>query len=293
LGKERSPSAAGIGYANANQAAGRPFERREMLVVLKKNYEEISNEAARMVAAAVRNNPAAKLGLATGATMLGVYKELVRLHKEEALDFSRVVTFNLDEYLGVAADHPESFHYFMRENFFAHVNMRSENTHIPEGNIRSDYEKYCAAYEESIRKAGGIDLQVLGIGRNGHIGFNEPTSSLASRTRLKVLNKETLEDNRKAFASGEEIPRCAITMGIGTILEATKIILLATGKAKANAVAKAIEGPVTASLTASALQLHPDVTFILDEGAASKLTQRDYYRQVLELTKIYTPSRLE
>jgi len=264
-----------------------------MLVVLKKNYEEISSEAARMVTAAVRNNPAVTLGLATGATMLGVYEELVRLHKEEALDFSRVVTFNLDEYLGLAADHPESFHYFMRENFFAHVNIRPENTHIPDGKVGGNYEKYCAAYEESIRKAGGIDLQILGIGRNGHVGFNEPTSSLASRTRLKVLNKETIEDNRKSFARGDEIPRCAITMGIGTILESKKIILLATGAAKADAVAKAIEGPITASLTASALQLHPEVTFILDKGAASELTQREYYCQVLEMTKIYTPNRLE
>jgi glucosamine-6-phosphate deaminase len=293
LRKEKSPLAAGIGYASAKRVAGRPFERREMLVILKKNYEEISSEAARMVAAAVRNNPAATLGLASGATMLGVYKELARLHKEEALDFSRAVTFNLDEYLGLAAEHPESFHYFMRENFFAHVNIRPGNTHIPDGKVSGDYEKYCAAYEESIRRAGGIDLQLLGIGRNGHVGFNEPTSSLASRTRLKVLNKETLEDNRKSFPSGEEIPRCAITMGIGTILEAKKIILLATGVTKADAVAKAIEGPVTASLTASALQLHPDVTFILDEDAASELTQREYYRQVLEMTKLYTPSRLE
>jgi glucosamine-6-phosphate deaminase len=264
-----------------------------MLVVLKNNFEEISREAARMVATAVRSIPSATLGLATGATMLGMYGELVRLHREEALNFSRVVTFNLDEYLGLAADHRESFHYFMRENFFAHVNVSSANTHIPDGKIGGNYTKYCASYEDSIRQAGGIDLQILGIGRNGHIGFNEPTSSLASRTRLKVLNKETIEDNRKSFAPGEEIPRCAITMGIGTILEAKKIVLLATGAAKAEAVAKAIEGPITSSLTASALQLHPDVTFILDEDAASELTQREYYRQVLELTKIYTPSRLE
>ncbi|HVS88757.1 MAG TPA: glucosamine-6-phosphate deaminase [Candidatus Acidoferrum sp.] len=264
-----------------------------MLVVLKNNFEEISQEAARMVATAVRNNPSATLGLATGATMLGMYTELARLHREEVLNFSRVVTFNLDEYLGIAADHPESFHYFMRENFFAHVNVSSANTHIPDGKIGGNYKKYCASYEESIRRAGGIDLQILGVGRNGHVGFNEPTSSLASRTRLKVLNRETLEDNRKSFAPGEEIPRCAITMGIGTILEAKKIILLATGAAKAEAVARAIEGPITSSLTASALQLHPDVTFILDEDAASELTQREYYRRVLEMTKIYTPSRLE
>src|ERR1700674_5422436 len=264
-----------------------------MLVILKRDDEEISLQAAQIIASAVRKKPALVLGLATGGTMVGVYKHLVSLHKQGSLDFSRVVTFNLDEYLGLPAAHPRSFHHFMQENLFADVNVDLRNIHIPDGTIRGDYDRYCASYEEAIRTAGGIDLQLLGIGRNGHVGFNEPTSSIASRTRLKVLNKETLEDNRKSFPPGEEIPRCAITMGIGTILEARKILLLATGASKADAVAKAIEGPVTSSLTASALQLHPDVTFILDEDAASELTQREYYRQVLEMTKIYTPSRLE
>ncbi|MDP9340245.1 MAG: glucosamine-6-phosphate deaminase [Acidobacteriota bacterium] len=263
-----------------------------MLVVLKTNYEELSREAARIVANAVRQNPALRLGLATGSTMLGVYRELVRMHCEEALDFSRVITFNLDEYLGIAPEHPHSFHHFMLENFFAHVNVNPRNVHIPDGTITGDYEKYCASYEEEIERAGGIDLQILGIGRNGHIGFNEPTSSFASRTRLKVLGKATVEDNRKYFGAGETAPRCAITMGIGSILATRRVLMLATGAAKATAVANAIEGPITASVTASALQLHPDATAILDEEAAGQLKQKDYYRDVMEMTALFTPGRL-
>jgi glucosamine-6-phosphate deaminase len=263
-----------------------------MLVILKRDDEEISLQAAQLIAAAVRKKPALVLGLATGSTMVGVYKHLVGLHQQGALDFSRVVTFNLDEYLGLPAAHPRSFHHFMSENLFAHVNVAPRNIHIPDGTILGDYDRYCASYEEVIRKAGGIDLQLLGIGRNGHVGFNEPTSSLASRTRLKVLSRETLDDNAKFFAPGEESPRCAITMGIGTILEARKILLLATGQSKSSAVAKSIEGPITSAVSASALQLHPDVTFLIDDAAAAQLTQRDYYRRVLEMTALLTPDRL-
>jgi glucosamine-6-phosphate deaminase len=263
-----------------------------MLLLLKSNAEELGREAARFVSNAVRRNPAMRLGLATGSTTLGMYKELVRLHREESLDFSRVATFNLDEYLGLPGSHPQSFRYFMREHFFAHVNVPQNNIHIPDGSIRGGYDKYCASYEASIRDAGGIDLQVLGIGRNGHIGFNEPTSSLGSRTRLKVLTKETIEDNRKFFAPGEEIPQCAITMGIGTILEAKRILLLASGSSKATPIAQAIEGPLTGSVTASALQMHPDVTFIVDQAAGAQLKQHDYYRHVLEMTAKFTPDRL-
>src|SRR6266480_6239221 len=208
-----------------------------MLVILKRNDEQISLQAAQLIASAVRKKPALVLGLATGGTMVGVYKHLVSLHKQGSLDFSRVVTFILDEYLGLPAAHPRSFHHSMQENLFAHVNVDTRNIHIPEGTIRGDYDKYCASYEDAIRKAGGIDLQLLGIGRNGHVGFNEPTSSIGSRTRLKVLSQETTDDNAKFFAPGEESPRCAITMGIGTILEARKILLLASGEAKAAAVA--------------------------------------------------------
>jgi glucosamine-6-phosphate deaminase len=263
-----------------------------MLVILKPNDEEISRQAAQLIAGAVRKKPALTLGLATGATMIGVYKHLVALHQQGSLDFSRVVTFNLDEYLGLPAAHPQSFHYFMQEHLFAHVNVNPRNIHIPDGTIRGNHDQYCASYEESIRKAGGIDLQLLGIGRNGHIGFNEPTSSIGSRTRLKVLSQETLDDNSKFFAPGEESPLCAITMGIGTILEARKILLLATGASKSAAVAKSIEGPITSAVSASALQLHPDVTFLIDDAAASQLTQRDYYHRVLEMTALLTPDRL-
>jgi glucosamine-6-phosphate deaminase len=263
-----------------------------MLVILKRDEEEVNEQAAQLVAGAIRRKPSLTLGLATGSTMIGLYRHLARLHREGSLDFSQTTTFNLDEYLGLPSSHPQSFHHFMHEHFFRHVNVQPRNIHIPDGSIRGDYDQYCASYEQAIRAAGGIDLQLLGIGRNGHIGFNEPTSSLASRTRLKVLSRETLDDNATSFGPGEESPRCAITMGIGTILEARKILLLATGQSKAAAVAKSIEGPITCAVSASALQLHPDVTFLLDEPAAAQLTQRDYYRRVLEMTAVLTPERL-
>ena len=180
----------------------------------------------------------------------------------------------------------------MDQKFFSHVNLPQDRIHIPDGTIKGDYDTYCDRYEQSIKSSGGIDLQILGIGRNGHVGFNEPTSSLASRTRLKALSRETIEDNRHFFASESEIPKCAITMGIGTILDSRRVLLLASGRSKAAAVAKAIEGPITSSVSASALQMHVDVTFIIDEEAAYSLTQRDYYRHVLEMTKIFTPERL-
>ena len=263
-----------------------------MLLILKQTSEQVGREAARIVANTLRRNPALRLGLATGKTMVGMYQELVRLHRQEKLDFSRVVTFNLDEYLGLKPTHPQSFRYFMQRNFFDHVNVPSDNIHIPDGSLQENYQAYCDAYEASIQKAGGIDIQILGIGRNGHIGFNEPTSSLGSRTRLKVLSKETIEDNRKFFAPREDVPQCAITVGIGTILQARRIVLLASGASKAAAIANAIEGPVTASVTASALQLHEDVTFVVDSEAGSQLKQQDYYRRVLEMTSLLTPERL-
>jgi glucosamine-6-phosphate deaminase len=263
-----------------------------MLIVIKKDYEEVGREAARIVAGAVRAKPEIVLGLATGSTPLGLYKELIALHRAGSLDFSHTTTFNLDEYLGVAPTHPQSFHFFMDQQFFSHIHLPREHIHIPDGTITGDYHAYCARYEQEIKSAGGIDLQILGIGRNGHIGFNEPTSSLASRTRLKALSRETIEDNRHFFASESEMPKCAITMGIGTILESRRVLLLASGRSKAAAVAKAIEGPITSSVSASALQMHPDVTFIIDEEAAYSLTQRDYYRHVLEMTQIFTPERL-
>ena len=263
-----------------------------MLVILKRDNEEVNEQAAQLIASAIRKKPSLTLGLATGSTMVGLYQHLVRLHQAGRLDFSEVKTFNLDEYLGLPGSHPQSFGHFMHENFFRHVNVPPPNIHIPDGSIRGDYDAYCASYEQSIHAAGGIDLQLLGIGRNGHIGFNEPTSSLASRTRLKVLSRETLDDNARFFGQDNQSPRCAITMGIGTILEARKVLLLATGASKAAAVAKSIEGPISCAVSASALQLHPDVTFVLDEPAAAELNQRDYYRRVFEMTALLTPDRL-
>lgn len=263
-----------------------------MLVLLHRDYDDLSVAAARIIAAAVRRNASLVLGLASGGTTSGMYRELARMHREEALDFSKTAAFNLDEYIGLPPGHPRSFHYFMEDNFFAHVNIPRANIHIPDGTVRAGYEEYCQSYEDAIRKAGGIDLQILGIGRDGHIGFNEPASSLGSRTRPKTLSRTTLEDNCRNFAPDEEMPTCAITMGIGTILEARRIVLLASGSAKAKAVAMAIEGPITASVSASALQLHPDVTFLVDEDAATELAQTDYYRRVMDMTAKLTPERL-
>ena len=233
-----------------------------MFVVLEDDDRSLSRDAARIVAEVLLSHPRVTLGLATGSTPIGMYRELVRLHQEAQLDFSHVVTFNLDEYLGLAPDHPQSYHAYMVRHFFDHVNVSPENIYIPDGFIRPSYDEYCASYEASIRQRGGIDLQVLGIGQNGHIGFNESSSSLSSRTRLQVLAIQTVKDNSRFFGPKERVPDCAITMGLGTILEARKILLLASGAEKAQAVAAAVEGPVTASVPASILQFHPDVTVL-------------------------------
>jgi glucosamine-6-phosphate deaminase len=263
-----------------------------MLIAIKESYEEVSRTAARIVAGAIRANPRLTLGLATGATPVGLYQELIRLHREEGLDFAEVVTFNLDEYLGLPRDHPHSYHSFMHRVFFHHVNVDPRQIHIPDGSIDKDYEAYCTSYETQIRRTGGIDLQIVGIGVNGHIGFNEAGSSLGSRTRVTALTSQTLSENRRFFPPGVDPPDCAITMGLGTILEAKRILLLASGAKKATAVARAIEGPVTSSLTASVLQLHPDAIAILDRDAGQELTRAEYYQRVLEVTARYMPHRL-
>lgn len=263
-----------------------------MLVIICKDYGELSRKAAAIVASSIRRKPDLCLGLATGATPRGMYRELIRLHNEKSLDFSKVITFNLDEYLGLSPSHPQSFYHQIHDVFINHVNVQPENVHVPDGKIDRDFESYGGIYESLIRAAGGIDLQILGIGKTGHIGFNEPTSSLASRTRIKTLTQETIEANQSFFGPKEKVPACAITMGIGTILESSRILLLASGVEKAKAVAAAIEGPLTASVTASALQLHKDVIVILDQQAAGHLRNQDYYRKVLEMTEQLTPGRL-
>jgi len=247
-----------------------------MEVIIQRDYEQMSKTAAQIVVEVLNAKPNAVLGMATGSTPLGLYQELVRLHKEEQLDFSRVTTFNLDEYVGLPVNHPQSYHYFMREHFFKHVNIPPHNINIPSGTT-SNYPAFCEWYEERIAECGGIDLQILGIGSDGHIAFNEPTSSLSSRTRLKTLSEQTINDNARFFDRKEDVPIYAITMGVGTILDARQLLLVASGKAKAWAIAQAVEGPVTSVVTASALQLHRDATVIVDDEAASELTMRDYY----------------
>jgi len=250
-----------------------------MEVIVHDAYEDMCKTAARVVAKALNRKPNAVLGLATGSTPLGLYQELVRMHRDEGLDFSQVTTFNLDEYVGLDRTHPQSYHYFMRENLFKHINIPKQNTYIPSGTT-DNYEAFCQWYEQRIKECGGIDLQVLGIGSDGHIAFNEPSSSLGSRTRIKTLAKQTIDDNARFFDSAEEVPIYAITMGVGTILEAREIILLANGEKKADAVAGAVEGPVACMNTASALQLHPRTMFLVDRPAASKLKMLDYYEWV-------------
>jgi glucosamine-6-phosphate deaminase len=248
-------------------------------VIILPSATEVALAAARLVARLVRENPRAVLGLATGETPKGAYAELVRLHREEGLDLSGVTTFNLDEYVGLGEAHPASFLRYMREHLFAHVDLRPERVHVPDGRSH-DLEGACRAYEQAIREAGGIDLQLLGVGADGHLGFNEPASSLASRTRLKTLTARTLAAAGAGLAPGEEPPRHVITMGIGTILEARRCVVLATGGHKAAAVSGMIEGPVRALLPASALQLHPRTTVLLDEDAAAGLALAAYYRDV-------------
>lgn len=250
-----------------------------MRVIVLADGEAVSRRAAAMMAAVVRAKPDCVLGLATGSTPLGAYKELIRLHKEEGLDFSRIATFNLDEYVGLPPTHPQSYRYFMQKNLFDHLNIEHSRTHVPDGRAL-DFAAYCKHYEQLIATAGGIDLQLLGIGTDGHIAFNEPGSSLGSRTRLKSLTHETIRDNARFFGSEEQVPRLAVTMGVGTILEAQRCLLLAIGAGKAKAIRDTVEGPVTAGVTASALQLHRDVVVIVDEGAAAQLARRSYYDEV-------------
>ena len=233
--------------------ATRTGDEAGMEVIIRQNYNEMSQLAAQMVAELLNTKPNAVLGMATGSTPLGLYQELVRMYERGQLDFSRVITFNLDEYVGLPSNHPQSYGYFMEENF-------------------------CEWYEKRIAECGGIDLQILGIGSDGHIAFNEPTSSLSSRTRLKTLSKQTIDDNARFFERREDVPVYAITMGVGTILEARQLLLVASGKAKARAIAQAVEGPVTSMVTASALQLHRDANVVVDEDAASELTMHEYYQ---------------
>ena len=250
-----------------------------MEVLIQADAERAALLVARIVAGEVRAHPRAVLGLATGGTMERVYRQLVRMHREDQLDFSGCTTFNLDEYVGLAPDDPNSYHRYMREHLFQHVNFAPGQTHLPHGNAL-DLAAECRRYEELIQSAGGIDLQLLGIGKSGHIGFNEPLSALRSRTREKALAPTTIAQNAPYFGGEDKMPRRALTMGVGTILDARRCVLLATGASKAEIIARAVEGPITSMITASALQWHPRCTVVVDEEAAAKLTEKEYYRWI-------------
>lgn len=250
-----------------------------MEVLIRANAAEASRLGAAVIASLLRHRERPVLGLATGKTVVPIYEELIRLHRDEGLSFAGCTTFNLDEYVGLAAADPRSYHFFMRRQLFDHVDVPSEKIHLPDGTV-ADLRRACGDYEAAIRQAGGIDLQLLGIGANGHIGFNEPTGSLASRTWVKILSERTRRDNAPHFDDEEQVPRHVITMGIATILESRHCLLVAHGERKAVAVQRMIEGPVTAMCPASVLQMHPRVTIVVDEAAASRLTFRDHYRWV-------------
>lgn len=253
----------------------------EMEVIIKNDYGQVCDEAVHLILQAWEKKNNLVMGLATGQTPLGVYKRLIDLYREGKIDFSQVVAFTLDEYLGLREDHPQSFAFYMENNLYRNINIKRGNIFRLSG-FPSNVNDHCRDYEEKIKKFRGIDLQILGIGKNGHIGFNEPSSSFASRTRVKTLTWETINGKSRLYKQEADIPRYCLTMGIGTIMEAKVILLLASGKEKSRAIKEAIEGPVTASVPASILQFHPMGKIIIDEEAASLLSRKDYYRWVYE-----------
>lgn len=253
-----------------------------MEVIILPNLDKAALLTARILDKELRAKPDLVMGLATGRTMERVYAYLVQMHRREGLSFAHTRTFNLDEYIGLPASDPNSYRHYMHDQLFDHVDVEVSCTHLPNG-MATNLAWECRSYEAMIQAAGGIDVQLLGIGASGHIGFNEPISALASRTREKALTPSTREQNAGMFGGDpSQVPPRAITMGVGTILEAKRCILVATGKAKAEILAKAVEGPITSMVTASALQLHPNCQVIVDEEAAAHLQGRDYYRWIFE-----------
>src|SRR6056297_474469 len=245
-----------------------------MRIIVEKDYHTMSKKAALMVASQITLKPDSNLGLATVCTPLAMYDKLIEMFREDEVDFNEVKSFNLDEYCGLEADHPNSYHYYMYDNFFKEINIKKDNIHIPDGKA-DDFDKECRDYEETIKKAGGIDLQILGIGSNGHIGFNEPAESLNVATEVVNLSEETIKANSRYFESKDNVPKKAISMGMATILKADRIILLARGKNKAEAIKKTVNGKISTQEPASLLQTHPQVTIILDQKAASLINKKD------------------
>lgn len=241
-----------------------------MQIYKVKNYDEMSVKAASIIASQVILKPDCVLGLATGSTPIGTYKELVARYKKGELDFSNVTTVNLDEYKGLPRTNDQSYYYFMHDNLFGHVNIEEANTHLPDG-TKEDAEKECAAYEALIQSLGGQDMQLLGLGHNGHIGFNEPNSEFDKLTHCVDLQESTIEANKRFFASADDVPKQAYTMGIKTIMQAKKVLVVVSGSDKADIVKKAFFGPVTPEVPASVLQLHNDVILVADEAALAKV----------------------
>ncbi|MCH4890771.1 glucosamine-6-phosphate deaminase [Acidaminobacter sp. JC074] len=241
-----------------------------MNVIVVKDYEALSKTAAGLIQSQLMWSPDSVLGLATGSTPVGTYKVLIDLFKKGEINFEDVVTFNLDEYLGLEKSNEQSYYHFMRENLFNHVNVNEDHIHIPNG-ISDDFEQECLNYESDIVKAGGIDLQILGIGHNGHIGFNEPNVEFEAKTHIVSLDEETIEANKRFFDSVEDVPKKAISMGIKTIMRSKKIILMASGQGKADIISKLVKDDIRPNLPASVLHLHENVIVLIDEAAASKL----------------------
>jgi glucosamine-6-phosphate deaminase len=261
------------------------------MILITESAEHGGRTAARLVGQAITHNPSLRLGLAAGNTPTGLYRHLVDLHHANRLDFSGVSLFSLDEFLGLPRDNPNGFCAFYHRHLLDHINADPAHVHLLSGEAEKEIGSYCESYERMIREQGGIDLQILGIGRNGHVGFNEPGSSLRSRTRMTLLSDTTRRANAKPFKH-DHVPQWAVTMGIGTILEARVLLLLAFGKEKAAAVAKAVEGPLTASLPASAVQWHPAAILVLDRKAASRLKNRLYYQAEASRMKELLPDWL-
>ena len=245
-----------------------------MRIFIEKDYDAMSRRMAQIIAAEITHNPACVLGLATGSTPEGAYKYLVDWHKQGCLSFKDVLSVNLDEYVGLAPAHDQSYRYFMQKNLFDHVDIVPENTRVPDG-LTADPAAFCAEYDAYIRSLGYVDLQLLGIGRNGHIGFNEPGDCFELGTHIIELAPSTIDANKRFFASEAEVPRQALTMGIKHIMQAKKILLVVSGEDKAEALARALTGPVTPQLPASILRLHPDVVLAADKAALSRLENRE------------------
>ena len=243
-----------------------------MQLYVVKNYEELSRKAAGILSAQMILKPDSVLGLATGSTPIRTYQLLIEANQKGDIDFSKITTINLDEYQGLTADHEQSYRYYMNQHLFDHINIHKENTFVPDGTIM-DSKKACKAHEDTIRHVGGIDLQLLGIGGNGHIGFNEPCDFFPKETHVVALAQETRNANSRFFASIDNVPTHAYTMGIRSIMSARKILLLATGESKAQALYDSLYGPITPQVPASILQLHPDATIIADEAAMSVIRE--------------------